>query len=141
MMTVKPFAILSVATAAALSLAGCGDRVEDHAERTGNAIAADVHAATSNVVDSVDALTGTVANQLDGAAARSLDRAADRLDRASDDLQRDIRGHVTSSLPSLPSASAPYFTELVAHSCSISASEERQLRSIRTSGPATTIPA
>ena len=47
MMTVKPFAILSVATAAALSLAGCGDRVEDHAERTGNAIAADVHAATS----------------------------------------------------------------------------------------------
>lgn len=96
-MTVKPFAILSVATAAALSLAGCSDRVEDHAERTGNAIAADVHAATSNVVDSVDALTGTVANQLDAATARSLDRAADRLDQASDDLQRDIRGHVDTA--------------------------------------------
>lgn len=75
------------------ALAACGERVEDHAERTGNAIAADVHAATGNVVESVDRLTDTMANSLDSAAARSLDRAADRLDGAADRLRDDVRRH------------------------------------------------
>lgn len=76
---------------AALALAACSDRVEDHAERTGNAIAADVARAGDNVVDSVDALTGAVQNHVDGVAVHSLDRAANHIDAASKHLEAEIR--------------------------------------------------
>lgn len=79
----------------ALALAACSDRAEDHAERTGNAIAADVEHASDNVAQSVDGLTYTlanhVANRVDGLAADQLDRAADRIDAASDRLEDEVR--------------------------------------------------
>lgn len=81
------------APVAALALAACGDRVEQHADRTGNAIAGEIGAAADNVAASVDSLTDTMANQVDGVAARSLDRAADRIDDASRRLESDVRRH------------------------------------------------
>ncbi|MBY9063158.1 hypothetical protein K7957_09450 [Sphingomonas yunnanensis] len=78
---------------AALALAACGDRVEEHADRTGNAIAGEIGEAADNVAASVDSLTDTMANQVDGVAAHSLDRAADRIDDASRRLESDVRRH------------------------------------------------
>jgi hypothetical protein len=82
-----------IAPFAALALAACGDRVEDHADRTGNAIAGEIGAAADNVAASVESVTDTIGNQVDGAAARSLDRAADRIDDASRRLESDVRHH------------------------------------------------
>ncbi len=79
----------------ALALAACSERAEDHADRTGNAIAADVERASDNVVRSVDSLTDAigdrVANRVDGLAADQLDRAADRIDAASERLEDEVR--------------------------------------------------
>lgn len=82
-----------IAPLAALALSACGDRVEEHADRTGNAIAGEIGEAADNVAASVDSLTDTMANQVDGVATRSLDRAADRIDDASRRLESDVRRH------------------------------------------------
>lgn len=77
----------------ALALAGCQDKIDEHAERTGNAIAADVEAATDNMQRSVDAFTNTLSDHVDRVTADSLDRASNRIDVESGRLQDDIERH------------------------------------------------
>lgn len=78
---------------AALALAGCESKIDEHAERTGNAIAADVEAATGQMTNSVDAFTNTLSDQVDRVTTDSLDRASNRIDAESERLQADLRHH------------------------------------------------
>lgn len=79
--------------AAAMLLAGCRDRVEDHADRAADAVAADVGNASANVAASVDRLANTVDAHVERAGARAIDDAAAHVDRATDRFAQDLRAH------------------------------------------------
>lgn len=74
-------------------LPACSERAEDHAERTGNAVAADLEDATRNVSDSVDRLAERFGERVDRIGDRVADDAANRveahvgneIDRAADE--------------------------------------------------------
>lgn len=93
--------LVLLAPALALFAAGCGEVVDEHAERTGNAIAADVDAATANLVGSVDALANTIDSQADRVADRALEdatrHAANQVDHAAEQLRGDLRAHTDAA--------------------------------------------
>ena len=95
----KPLAL--PVSLAALALAACSDRAQDHAERTGDAVASDIERASDNVAASVDSLGDRIAdhvtNGVDGLAAQQIDRAADRISAASDRLEQEVRRHADTA--------------------------------------------
>ena len=84
---------LTIPVLALAALAACSERAEDHAERTGNAVAADIDATTRNVSDSVDRLAERFGERVDRIGDRVADDAANRveahvgneIDRAADE--------------------------------------------------------
>lgn len=80
-----------------LVLAGCGEAIEDQADRTGNRIAADVGEAADNIAGSVDRLTDTLERHGTVTAARALDEAANQVDAASAEAAREARVQVDAA--------------------------------------------